>query len=399
MKNINIPSTKEYLLNLTHSLSTFSNNLRWRVIFHLDPPERASSDKEYFGFKSLKPAPPVEGLKEFEEKLVGLIENIETKEVTSDFQDKLRKDTKDIKKEEKVIVAADKTTNFYKVTPETYNNLLTKNITKDYKKAEENVGDKINKDSKKIAEKLDLEERIFVTTKKPASITFKDHKDNFENNPKCRLINPTKNELGKISKQKVEKIVKEVKEKRKLKLWKNTNSVLDWFKNIERKSRKSFINFDVVDFYPSITEELLTRALDFAGKHTTITEEDRQIILHTKRPLLYNNNIPWTKKSSDFDVAMGSFDGAEVCEPGVQKLGIMGINYIGQIAFRRTVWVWRIRVICQTSDVGQRRIRVICWTVLYPTVQWLDSAVSSCPMVGLCCIQLSNSQTVLCPTV
>ena len=78
--------------------------------------------------------------------------------------------------------------------------------------------------------------------------------------------------------------------------------------------QKSFINFDVVDFYPSITEELLTRALDFAGEHTTITEEDRQIILHTKRPLLYNNNIPWTKKSSDFDVAMGSFDGAEVCE-------------------------------------------------------------------------------------
>ena len=39
------------------------------------------------------------------------------------------------------------------------------------------------------------------------------------------------------------------------------------------------------------------------------------------------------------------------------------------------------------------------WTVLYPSVQWLDSAVSSCPMVGQCCIQLSNGQTVLCPTV
>ena len=176
---------------------------------------------------------------------MGLIENIETKEVKTDFQDKLKKDTKDIKKEEKVIVAADKTTNFYKVTPETYNNLLTKNITKDYKKAEENLGDKINKDSKKIAEKLDLEDRIFATTKKPASITL-----------------------------------------------------VDWFKSIERNSRKSFVNFDVVDFYPSITEE------------------DRQIILLTKKPLLYSNNLPWTKKNSEFDVGHG-----KICRCGGVRAG------------------------------------------------------------------------------
>ena len=84
---------------------------------------------------------------------------------------------------------------------------------------------------------------------------------------------------------------------------------------------------------------------------------------------------------------------------GVQKLGIMGINYIGQIAFRRTVWVWRIRVICQTLEVGRRRIHVICRTVLCPAVQRSDSAMSNCPMVGQCCIQLSNGRIVLCPAV
>ena len=42
---------------------------------------------------------------------------------------------------------------------------------------------------------------------------------------------------------------------------------------------------------------------------------------------------------------------------------------------------------------------VQCQTVMYPTVQWLDSAVSSCLMVGLCCVKLSNGWTILCPTV
>ena len=32
--------------------------------------------------------------------------------------------------------------------------------------------------------------------------------------------------------------------------------------------------------------------------------------------------------------------------PGVQKMGIFGIKYIGHIVFRRTVWPWEIRVIC-----------------------------------------------------
>ncbi len=31
-------------------------------------------------------------------------------------------------------------------------------------------------------------------------ISLKDHKENFENNPKCRLINPAKSESGKLSK-------------------------------------------------------------------------------------------------------------------------------------------------------------------------------------------------------
>ena len=36
--------------------------------------------------------------------------------------------------------------------------------------------------------------------KRDAFITIKDHKENFPSNVKCRLINPSKGELGKVSK-------------------------------------------------------------------------------------------------------------------------------------------------------------------------------------------------------
>ena len=57
-------------------------------------------------------------------------------------------------------------------------------------------------------------------------ITLKDHKPNFRNNPTCRLINPTKPEIGKISKQILEKINTDVKTATKLNQWKNTDEVI-----------------------------------------------------------------------------------------------------------------------------------------------------------------------------
>ena len=109
-------------------------------------------------------------------------------------------------------------------------------------------------------------------------VTLKDHKTNFQNSPSCRLLNPTKTEIGRISKQILEKIVATVRERTKFNQWKNTASVIDWFKNIVNKKRFSFIVFDICDFYPSISEELLNAALDFAKDFIEISDEDRKII-------------------------------------------------------------------------------------------------------------------------
>ena len=136
------------------------------------------------------------------------------------------------------------------------------------------------------------------------------------NNPTCRLINPSKSEIGIISKHILDRINEQVNLKTKVNLWKNTNATIEWFKSIQDKEKHAFITFDVCNFYPSISEELLTKALDYASQFTTITQQDRHIIIHTKRSLLYHKDSPWTKKdtSNMFDVTMGSYDGAETCE-------------------------------------------------------------------------------------
>ena len=151
---------------------------------------------------------------------------------------------------------------------------------------------------------------------KEAFITPKDHKHNFANRPTCRLINPTKTEVGRISKQILEEINREFVNATKVNQWKNTSSVLQWHKLLQNKRNSTFIYFDVVEFYPSISEALLNRALDFASQHMNISATDRQIIINARHSLLFSNGQPWKKRNSNslFDVTMGSYDGAETCE-------------------------------------------------------------------------------------
>ena len=78
--------------------------------------------------------------------------------------------------------------------------LLKENVTKTYKKSTKLIEKSINLEAKNIAKKLDLVERVECLEKNPAFITRKDHKENFQASLPCRLINPSKSELGKVSK-------------------------------------------------------------------------------------------------------------------------------------------------------------------------------------------------------
>ncbi|PFX13873.1 Fibrillin-1 [Stylophora pistillata] len=90
--------------------------------------------------------------------------------------------------------------NFYKLESSKYNDLIEKNITKSYKKVQPETTQAIHKQNKDIATKLGIDDRVDTTANKDAFITLKDHKPNFTNKPTCRLINPTKSEIGKVSK-------------------------------------------------------------------------------------------------------------------------------------------------------------------------------------------------------
>ena len=167
---------------------------------------------------------------------------------------------------------------------------------------------------------------------------MKDHKPDFANNPACRLINPSKTEIGIISKHLLDGINSKIIQATKVNLWKSTGNVIEWFNAIPEKCRHAFITFDVCEFYPSISEELLMKALDYASKFTKITQQDRHIIIHSKRSLLYHQNSPWTKKNSDspFDITMGSYDGTETCELiGVYMLSLIAPKFKDEVGLYR----------------------------------------------------------------
>ena len=96
--------------------------------------------------------------------------------------------------------------------------------------------------------------------------------------------------------------------------------------------------FDINEFYPSIKEDLLMKALEFAKQHVTIKSKDRDSIFHARESLLYNEGEPQIKKqSNNFDVAMGSYDRAEVCE----LISIFMLSLIGNIYNRNNIGLYR----------------------------------------------------------
>ena len=84
-----------------------------------------------------------------------------------------------------------------------YNELLQKNISHAATSSIEN-------ETKSIVQKLNLDDRVRTTAQRDAFISLKDHKPNFANNPTCQLINPTKSEIGKISKQILDRVNKKI---------------------------------------------------------------------------------------------------------------------------------------------------------------------------------------------
>ena len=151
-------------------------------------------------------------------------------------------------------------------------------------------------EAKEIAAGIKIDDRIEYMAKAPTYLTLKDHKDNFRSAHPCRLINPCKSEIGKISKSILENINRNLIKLLQVKQWRNIESVIKLFYSIENKSQGKFIQLDIAKCYPSISEEILDNAILFAQQYTDIPEKDLRLIKHCRKSLLYNDNEPWKKK-------------------------------------------------------------------------------------------------------
>ena len=313
-KNIPLHSKTSIRKQLVKRTEDFVSRMRWHL-YHIRNPNPNNNDKKTFGFRTTTTAPFMDELKDFENDLFKMINNVKFKPTNSNLQDQMKKDVQQIEQSDKVFVNGDKSRRIYKMEKDDYNKMVKDNITSKYRKSDRNRVDEVNREAAGIARKLDLVDRIDAMTESQAMITIKDHKDNFPQRIENRLINRSKTSIGKISKDILDRINCQVRLATNLNQFKSTNEVISWFKNLQDKNRRRFIKLDICEFYPSITLELLTDALDWAKQYVHITDEEKSIIIHCRRNFLFFQNDIYVKKDNpDFDNGQGSLDSAEVSE-------------------------------------------------------------------------------------
>ena len=56
------------------------------------------------------------------------------------------------------------------------------------------------------------------------------------------------------------------------------------------------MQFDIEEFYPSISKELLQKATNYASASVRISNEKINLIMHSRKSLLFDINNIWIKK-------------------------------------------------------------------------------------------------------
>ena len=199
--------------NLIRRTEQFLRNMRWKAfwaekkgISGMDDKENSDSNDIISDFKSTKTPPQHELLKPFERDMYNLIGNIQFRKVSDPTAREMNDEVAKIGSSNKVIVNADKTGNKYEMTASDYKQLMHDNLTQDYKLDNSNKLAEINEDTKKHARSLQIIDRMERHSESNAFLTIKDHKPDFPNTIKCRIINPASNNLGKVSKRVLDKI-------------------------------------------------------------------------------------------------------------------------------------------------------------------------------------------------
>ena len=191
--------------------------MRWKALF-FDRDQgsistNANSNVQHqhintFNLKTRKCPPQIQDMQEFEKDIQNMIESIKFRSSQNEFQKKLKEDITLINSLKNILLSADKTQTFYEIKKEDYEKIIHENVTKTYKKSDVSLPKKINKEAKRIAKNFDVADRLNIMAKQECFVTIKYHKEDYRTNPKYRLLNPTKSQLGKFSKQVLKNINK-----------------------------------------------------------------------------------------------------------------------------------------------------------------------------------------------
>ena len=131
--------------------------------------------KKKHGFNSCKWPPIIDELSDFENEFMFLVKNIEFRNINNSFQKNLNDDIKRINTSKKILVKVDKSRNIYQLDKDDYKKYLRENITRTYKKSTKKRLNAVNKKAKKIAEKLNIDNRIEKIQATEVYIAVKDH--------------------------------------------------------------------------------------------------------------------------------------------------------------------------------------------------------------------------------
>ena len=92
--------------------------------------------------------------------------------------------------------------------------------------------------------------------------------------------------------------------------------------------------FDIKNFYSSITQDLLNKALNFASEYASVSKCDIDVTNEARKSLLFDGSNIWIKKQGRlFDVSMGAYDVTEMCE----FVGTYMLNVLSKKHTKKTV--------------------------------------------------------------
>ena len=166
--------------------------MRWKAIMY-DTGCKKNDNVEKYGLKTLYFPKQVKETSAFEKHLIAVIKVIKFRNARSDFQTTLQEGIRLIYKSKKSMIFADKTSNMNRLAKVEHKKILKIVITSKYKKTNTKIKDKINNKGNQILMNKEDLQRLDINGKKTCFFTLKDHKQNFENNPTVRLINPARN--------------------------------------------------------------------------------------------------------------------------------------------------------------------------------------------------------------